>query len=109
MALILPLISNKSGAFGQPQKALGHELQIDLWVANQATATAEPASETDRRRRYSQRTEESGEDEASCVLAEGHFSGGIAPGCAMEELFEWEQEPIKRCRLPRESAFDVSP
>jgi hypothetical protein len=25
---------------GQPEKALGHEPQIDLWVANQATAAA---------------------------------------------------------------------
>src|ERR1700747_2189027 len=38
---------------GQPKKALGHQPQIDLCVANQATATALLASETDRRRRYS--------------------------------------------------------
>src|ERR1700746_1147794 len=38
---------------GQPKKALGHQPQIDLCVANQATDTALLASETDRRRRYS--------------------------------------------------------
>lgn len=53
--------------------------------------------------------EKSEEDEASCVLAEGHFSGCVDPGYAIEELFEWEQEPIERCRLPGENALEVSP
>src|SRR5215471_4791026 len=38
---------------GQPEKALGHEPQIDLCVANQATATACQLSGTDQCRRYS--------------------------------------------------------
>jgi hypothetical protein len=37
---------------GQPEKALGHEPQIDLCVANQATGTACSAPGTDRRHRY---------------------------------------------------------
>lgn len=43
------------------------------------------------------------------MRAEYHFNGRTDPRDAIEELFEWKKEPVKRRRFLRENAFDVPP
>jgi hypothetical protein len=55
-----------------------------------------------------ERTGESEEDEARCVLTECHFNCGINPRNAINELFKRKEKTIERSTFPSEYAFDVS-